>query len=73
MVILMPAKNTSVKSGTIPKTVVFCKGDVSLPPGGYLGMAQGLGEYNLIEVEGSHEAFFTSPSVVAGAFLQALE
>jgi pimeloyl-ACP methyl ester carboxylesterase len=58
---------------TIPKYVVFCKGDVSLPPGGYLGMAQGLGEYNLIEVEGSHEAFFTNPGVVAEGLLQALE
>ena len=58
---------------TIPKSVVFCKGDVSLPPGGYLGMAQGLGEYNLVEVEGSHEAFFTNPGVVAEGFLQALE
>ena len=57
----------------IPKTVVFCKGDVSLPPGAYLGMAQGLGEYNLIEVEGSHEAFFTNPGIVAEGFLQALK
>jgi len=57
---------------TIPKTVVFCKGDVSLPPGAYLGMAQGLGEHDLIEVEGSHEAFFTNPGVVAEGFLKAL-
>jgi len=56
----------------IPKTVVFCKGDVSLPPGAYLGMAQGLGEYSLIEVEGGHEAFFTNPNGVAEAFLKAL-
>ena len=57
---------------TIPKTVVFCKSDVSLPPGGDLGMAQGLGEYNLIEVDGGHETFFTNPALVAKAFLQAL-
>ena len=56
----------------IPKTVVFCKGDVSLPPGAYLGMAQGLGEYSLIEVEGGHEAFFTNPNLVAEGFLKAL-
>jgi hypothetical protein len=36
-------------------------------------MAQGLGEFNLIEIEGSHEAFFTNPGVVAGGFLQALK
>jgi hypothetical protein len=35
-------------------------------------MAQGLGEYNLIEVEGSHEAFFTNPGVVTEGFLKVL-
>jgi len=49
------------------------KGDVSLPPGAYLGMARGLGEYDLVEVEGSHEAFFTNPGVVAEGFQQALK
>lgn len=57
---------------TIPKSVVFCKDDVSLPPGAYLGMAQGLGEYNLVEVEGGHETLFTNPGVVAKGLLQAL-
>ena len=56
----------------IPNSVVFCKGDVSLPPGAYLGMAQGLGEFDLIEVDGSHETLFTNPGVVAKAFQQAL-
>ncbi len=55
----------------MPKAVVFCKGDVSLPPGAYLGMAQGLGEYKLIEVKGSHETLFTNPGVVATAILDA--
>ena len=56
----------------IPKSVVFCKDDVSLPPGAYLGMAQGLGQFDLIEVEGSHEALFTNPGSVAKGLLQAL-
>jgi hypothetical protein len=56
----------------IPKSVVFCKGDVSLPPGAYLGMAKGLGEFDLIEVDGSHETLFTNPGVVAEACQQAL-
>jgi len=58
---------------SIPRSVVFCKGDISLPPGAYLGMAQGLGEFDLIQVEGSHEAFFTNPGLVAKGFLQALK
>lgn len=56
----------------IPCSVVFCKNDVSLPPGAYLGMAQGLGGFNLVEVEGSHEALFTQPAVVAGGLLKAV-
>ena len=43
-----------------------------LPPGAYLGMAQGLGEFDLIEVEGGHEALFTNPGVVAKGLLRAL-
>jgi len=58
---------------TIPKSIVFCKADASLPPGAYLNMAQGLGEYNLIEVEGGHEALFTNPGVVAEGLQQALK
>ncbi len=58
---------------SLPKAVVFCTGDVSMPPGAYLGMAQGLGDFDLIEVDGSHEAFFTNSEVVAGAFQQALQ
>jgi hypothetical protein len=58
---------------SIPKSFVFCKGDVSLPPGGYLEMARGLGEYKLIEIDGSHEAFFTNPRVVVEGFLEALK
>jgi pimeloyl-ACP methyl ester carboxylesterase len=54
----------------IPKSVVFCKGDVSLPPGAYLGMAQGLGKHELIEVEGGHETLFTNPKVVADGLLK---
>jgi pimeloyl-ACP methyl ester carboxylesterase len=57
----------------IPKTVLFCKDDASLPPGAYLGMAQGLGDYNLVEVAGSHEALFTNPGVVAQGLIEALK
>jgi len=35
-------------------------------------MAQGLGKYDLVEVEGGHEALFTNPDVVAKGLLQAL-
>jgi hypothetical protein len=36
-------------------------------------MAQGLGDYNLVEVAGSHEALFTNPGVVAQGLIEALK
>jgi pimeloyl-ACP methyl ester carboxylesterase len=56
----------------IRKTVVFCKNDASLPPGAYLGMAQGLGGFDLIEVDGGHEAVYTNPQIVANGLIQAV-
>jgi hypothetical protein len=41
--------------------------------GAYLGMAQGLGEYDLIEIEGGHETLFTRPADVARGLLQAVD
>jgi pimeloyl-ACP methyl ester carboxylesterase len=55
-----------------PKTVVFCKDDISLPPGAYLGMAQNLGEFALIELPGGHETMFARPNVVADALIKAV-
>ncbi len=57
---------------TIPKAVVFCKDDASLPPGAFLGMAQGLGEYKLVQLDGSHETLFTNPAAVAKGLLEAV-
>jgi len=50
---------------------VFCQGDASLPPGAFLGMAQGLGRFDLIEIEGGHEALFTQPEAVAQGLIKA--
>jgi hypothetical protein len=44
-----------------------------MPPGGYLAMAEGLDDYKMVEVEGSHEAPFTKPDTVAADILQAVE
>ncbi len=56
----------------VPKTVVFCRDDTSLPPGAFLGMAQSLGDFELIEIPGGHEALVIAPEVVAGGILQAI-
>ena len=58
--------STAAFSGlTIQRTVLFCKDDASLPPGAFLGMAQGLGKFDLIEIPGGHETLFTRPEAVA--------
>jgi pimeloyl-ACP methyl ester carboxylesterase len=67
-----PIRSHAFDQLNIPKSVVFCKDDASLPPGAYLGMAQALGDYNLIEIAGSHEALFTRPADVAQALIRAL-
>ncbi len=67
-----PVSTKEFEKLALPKSVVFCKADVSLPEGAYLGMAQGLGKYNLVEVEGGHEALFTHPQVVVQGIQRAL-
>ena len=67
-----PVSTREFENLTLPITVLFCKDDVSLPPGAYLAMAQGLGDFNLIEVEGGHETLFTRPEIIAGALVRAL-
>ena len=56
----------------VPKSVLFCKDDASLPPGAYLGMAQALGDYDLLEIEGGHETLFVKPEFFADALLRAV-
>jgi pimeloyl-ACP methyl ester carboxylesterase len=57
----------------IPKTVVFAREDTSLPPGAFLGMAQGLGPFDLIEIPGGHELLVVQPEAIAAALIQAAE
>lgn len=67
-----PVSTAEFDKLTIPRTVLFCKDDASLPPGAYLGMAQGLGDFQLVEVAGSHESLFTNPGVVAEGLIKAV-
>ena len=68
-----PVDTTDFQKLTVPKSVVFCKADASLPPGAYLGMAQGLGDHNIIEIEGGHEALSTRPGIVADGLREVLK
>jgi len=68
-----PVSTGDFEALAIPKSVLFCKDDASLPPGAYLGMAQGLGDYDVIELDGGHETLFTHPDTVADGLLKALK
>lgn len=57
----------------ISKTVLFCRDDTSLPEGAYMGMAQNLGQYDLLEIEGGHETLFTRPEIVGQGLIKAAE
>lgn len=67
-----PVSTADFEKLTIPKTVLFCKDDASLPPGAFLGMAQGLGDFQLVEIAGGHESLFTNPGVVAEGLISAV-
>ncbi|MBI5029192.1 MAG: alpha/beta hydrolase [Chloroflexi bacterium] len=65
-----PVSSQAFSLLTIPKSVLFCRDDASLPPGAFLGMAQALGEFKLAEIPGGHESLFTNPSAVAKGLLE---
>jgi len=56
----------------VPKSVVYCRDDTSLPPGTFLRMAEGLGRHDIIEIDGGHEALVTHPARVAEALIRAV-
>lgn len=45
----------------IPKVLLYCKDDVSLPPGVYLGMYRTLGDNPVVEIDGNHETLYFQP------------
>ncbi len=67
-----PVDIDGFEKGRFKKTVLFCKKDVSLPDGAYLGMAQTLGEHDIIELDLGHEGLFTHPEVVAQGIVEAI-
>ncbi len=68
-----PVNTDGFQKGKFKKTVVFCKNDVSLPQGAYLGMARELGEHDIIELDLGHEGIFTHPDQIADALMQAVK
>ena len=67
-----PVKTGDFQALSVPRSVLFCKDDASLPPGAYLGMAQELGDYDLIEMNGGHETLFANPTALVQGLLKAV-
>jgi pimeloyl-ACP methyl ester carboxylesterase len=56
----------------IPSAYISCRRDVALPPGSFHpGQSSRLTAPQLIEIDGDHEALFTSPDQVGWALLEA--
>ena len=56
----------------IPRVLLYCTEDLSLPPGAFIGMFQSLGEAPVIELQGNHEALFFQPEAFAAALVECI-
>jgi pimeloyl-ACP methyl ester carboxylesterase len=56
----------------VPKSYVFCRQDMTLPPGSFHPkMSARLQTYKLVEMDGGHEVMFTRPGEVADKLIEA--
>ena len=57
---------------SIPSSYIYCRHDRALPPGYFHPrMSSRLGEFKLLEMDGSHEVMFTRPEELAGTITEA--
>lgn len=57
----------------IPKVLLHCTKDVSLPPGTYMNMFKALGNNPIVEIDCDHEGLFTNPKVFAEGLIRCIE
>jgi hypothetical protein len=56
----------------IPRSFIYCRQDKALPPGYFHPrMSSRLGEFKLLEMDGSHEVMFTRPRELADKLIEA--
>jgi pimeloyl-ACP methyl ester carboxylesterase len=57
---------------SIPRSFIYCRHDRALPPGYFHPrMSSRLGEFRLLEIDGSHEVMFTRPDELAERIVEA--
>ncbi|SET33861.1 Pimeloyl-ACP methyl ester carboxylesterase [Natronincola peptidivorans] len=57
----------------IPKVLLYCTKDVSVPPGAFVGMFKSLGDYPIVEVDCDHEGLFTAPEVYTKGLIECIK
>ena len=56
----------------IPRSFIYCRQDKALPPGWFHPrMSSRLGEFKLLEMDGSHEVMFTRTEELADKIIEA--
>jgi len=56
----------------IPKSFIYCRQDKALPPGCFHPqMSSRLGQFKLLEMDGSHEVMFARPEELADKIIEA--
>ncbi|MFW6079098.1 MAG: alpha/beta fold hydrolase [Gemmatimonadota bacterium] len=56
----------------VPCTILLGRDDRAMPPGTYLKMAEVLGDYDVVEIDGGHIALMTHPEAVADGLERAV-
>lgn len=57
----------------IPKVLLYCTKDASVPQGAFIGMFKSLGDYPIVEVDCDHEGLFTDPEVYSKGLVECIK
>jgi hypothetical protein len=68
-----PIDAEPLESLHMPKVMLYCTKDISLPKEVYVGMFVALGSDQIIEVECDHEGLFTNPEEFTKGLIKCLE
>lgn len=68
-----PIEADAFASLEIPRVMLYCTEDLSLPPGAFMDMFMSLGEAPVVELQGNHEALFFRPDHYAEALIECIK
>ncbi|MDP3387186.1 MAG: alpha/beta hydrolase [Eubacteriales bacterium] len=68
-----PINAKPLESLNMPKVLLYCTKDISLPKEVYVGMFVALGSDQIVEVECDHEGLFTNPEAFTKGLIKCIE